>query len=121
MKICIPSMDNNGLFSEISVHFGKSPYFTILDVKDNKIEEIEVIESEGRHAGGKKTLAEIIIQSKPDVLLCANLGSKALQMFNKEDIKIYVGASGNVKNTFEEWKNDNLKRADETMVCKDGN
>ena len=121
MIICIPSMDKEGLFSEISVHFGKSPYFTILDVKDNKIEEIEVIKSEGKHTGGKKTPAEIIIQSKPDVLLCANLGSKAIQMLNKEGVKIFIGASGDVENTFEEWKNNNLEPADEKTVCIEGN
>jgi predicted Fe-Mo cluster-binding NifX family protein len=121
MIICIPSMDNKGLLSEISVHFGKSPFFTILDVKDDKIDEIEVIKSEGRHTGGKKTPAEIIIQSKPDVLLCANLGSKAIQMLNKEGVKIFTGASGNVENTFKEWKNDNLQLADEKTACMEGN
>jgi predicted Fe-Mo cluster-binding NifX family protein len=121
MIICIPSMDDKGLFSEISVHFGKSPYFTILDVEDNKIKEIKVIKSEGKHAGGKKTPAEIIIQLKPDVLLCANLGSKAIQMLNKEGVKIFAGASGNVENTFEEWKNNNLQLADEKTSCMKGN
>jgi predicted Fe-Mo cluster-binding NifX family protein len=33
MVISIPRMDNQGLFSEISIHVGKSPYFTLLDVK----------------------------------------------------------------------------------------
>lgn len=112
-------MDNQGLSSEISIHFGKSPYFTLLDVKNNQIEEIEVIKSLGRHEGGKMTAAEIIIQSKTDVLLCANLGSKAIQMLNESGAKIYVGAFGTVENTFEEWKNGNLHLADETSACKE--
>lgn len=121
MIICIPTMDSEGLFSEISVHFGKSPYFTLLDIKDNKIEKIEIIKNIGRHEGGKKTPAEIIIQSKPDILLCANLGSKAVQMLNKNNVKIFVGASEDVENTFEEWKNDNLQLADGKTVCIEGN
>jgi predicted Fe-Mo cluster-binding NifX family protein len=119
MIIAIPSMDNKALSSEISMHFGKSPYFTILDVKNNQIEEIEVIKSSGRHEGGKMTAAEIIVQSKADVLLCANLGSKAVEMLNKSGAKIYVGAFGTVENTFVEWKNGNLKLADENSTCKE--
>jgi len=48
------------------------------------------------------TAAEIIIQSKTDVLLYANLGSKAVQMLNERKAKIYVGVFGMVENTFEE-------------------
>jgi predicted Fe-Mo cluster-binding NifX family protein len=121
IKISIPSMDNQALSSEISIHFGKSPYFTILDVKNNQIEKIEVIKSLGKHEGGKMTAAEIIIQSKADVLLCANLGSKAVEMLNERGVKIYAGAFGTVENTFEEWKNGNLHLADENSACKEHN
>jgi len=38
MIISVSHMDNHGLFSEISIHFGKSPYFTLLDVKNNQRE-----------------------------------------------------------------------------------
>ncbi len=121
MIISVPSMDNQGLSSEISIHFGKSPYFTILNVKNNQIEEIEVIKSLGRHEGGKMTAAEIVIQSKADVLLCANLGSKAVEMLNENGVKIYVGAFGTVENTFEQRKNGNLQHADEKSSCKEHN
>ena len=119
MLIGMPSMDNQGLSSKISMHFGKSPYFTILDIKDDQIGEIQVIPNLGRHEGGKMTAAEIINQSKADVLLCANLGSKAVDMLNKNGIKIYVGAFGTVENTFEEWKKGNLDLADEKSACKE--
>lgn len=120
IRMCVPSMDSKGLSSEISIHFGKSPYFTILSVKDNKIEEIEVFESLGKHNGGNMTPAEIIIQSQADMLLCANLGSKAVQMLRQSGIKIFVGASDTVGNTFEEWKNDKLHFADENSGCIEG-
>jgi predicted Fe-Mo cluster-binding NifX family protein len=119
--ICIPSMDNQKLSSEISIHFGKSPYFNILGVEDNEIKEIDVLESLGKHLGGSMTPAEIISHSKANILLCANLGSKAVQMLSNGGIKVFVGASGTVKNTFEEWKSGNLHLADENSSCMKGN
>jgi len=113
-------MDSQGLSSEISIHFGKSPYFTLLGVKDKEIEEIEVIESLGKHKGGNMTPAEIIIQSQVDMLLCANLGSKAVQMLQQSGVKIFVGASGTVENIIEEWKTDKLHLADENSGCIEG-
>ncbi len=120
IKICVPCMDSQGLSSEISIHFGKSPYFTLLGVKDKEIEEIEVIESLGKHKGGNMTPAEIIIQSQVDMLLCANLGSKAVQMLQQSGVKIFVGASGTVENIIEEWKTDKLHLADENSGCIEG-
>jgi predicted Fe-Mo cluster-binding NifX family protein len=118
--ICVPSMDSHGLSSEISLHFGKSPYFTLLGVKNNEIKEIKVLESLGKHLGGRMTSAEIISQSKADILLCASLGSKAVQMLRNEGIKIFVGASGTVENTFEKWRGGNLHLADENSSCVEG-
>lgn len=118
ISICIPSLDDQGLSSEISNHFGKSPYFTLLIIDGTKIEKIDVIKSLGMHEGGRLTPAEIINQFNSDVLLCANLGSKAVQLLHQYGIKVFVGASGTVENTFEEWKKDNLRLADDESVCK---
>jgi predicted Fe-Mo cluster-binding NifX family protein len=112
-------MDNSGLSAEISMHFGKSPYFAILKVENNRIEEVKVLETLGRHGGGNITPAEMLVQSNADILLCANLGSKAIKMLRDERIKILVGATGNVNDTFEKWKSDNLRLADENSVCKE--
>ena len=37
MRIAIPCSNNNGLESEISMHFGRSPYYAFVDVEGNKI------------------------------------------------------------------------------------
>jgi predicted Fe-Mo cluster-binding NifX family protein len=113
-------MESTGLFSEISTHFGKTPYFTILDVENEEIKTIEIEKIESRHAGGKQTPAEIVIKLNPDVVLCANLGLKAVEMLKENGIKIFVGASGTVENTFKAFINDQLKLANENTVCTDG-
>lgn len=120
MKLCIPSMESKGLFSEISAHFGKTPYFTILDVENEAIKSIEIKKIESRHADGKKTPAEIILEINPDIVLCANLGLKAVSMLKEHGITIYVGASGTVENTYNDFMNDKLKPGNESTVCMEG-
>ena len=120
VKICVPSMESTGLLSEISTHFGKTPYFTILEVENEEIKTIEIKKIESRHAGGKKTPAEIIIEINPDVVLCANLGLKAVEMLKEHGITINVGASGTVENTFNDFINGKLKLGTENTVCMEG-
>ncbi|MCB1196135.1 NifB/NifX family molybdenum-iron cluster-binding protein, partial [bacterium] len=38
MKICIPTVTNNGIDSKISGHFGSSPYFVVYNTADSALE-----------------------------------------------------------------------------------
>ena len=95
------------------MHFGKTPYFTFINVEDGKIKDINVIESIGKHSGGAKTPAEIILGSGVDVLICGSLGPKAVSLLRKNGIKIFSGASGKVDGAFKKWKLGRLSLADE--------
>ena len=53
--IGIPSINEGGLLSEISMHFGRTPYFTIIKFENDEIKEINTIELVGKHSGGSKT------------------------------------------------------------------
>jgi predicted Fe-Mo cluster-binding NifX family protein len=111
--IGIPTLNEGGLLSEISMHFGRSPYFTIIKFENNEIKEISAIEILGKHSGGSKTPAEIALNSGVDVLICGNLGPKAVSMISENGIEVYSGASGKVKDAFKAWKNGMLQLADE--------
>ncbi len=87
------------------MHFGKTPYFTFIKFENGEINGINVIESVGKHKGGSKTPAEIIMDSKADVLICGNLGSKAISMLRNNEIEVFSGgSSGKVRDAIKEWK-----------------
>lgn len=117
--ICIPTLNEGGLLSEISMHFGKSSYFTFIKLENGEIKEINVIESTGKHNGGSKTPAEIIIDSGADVLICGGLGIKAISMLHDDEIEVFSGASGKVRDVIKEWKIGFLPIANEN-VCRNG-
>jgi predicted Fe-Mo cluster-binding NifX family protein len=116
--ICIPSQDERGLLSNISMHFGKTPYLTYIKLEDGEIKDIKVIESFGKHMGGSSTPAQIILGLKVDVLICGNLGSKAISMLNGNGMDIFSGASGKVKDALSEWKIGNLSVAGDNSCDK---
>ena len=111
--IGIPTLDEGGLLSEISMHFGRTPYFTIIKFENDEIKDIHAIEIIGKHIGGSKTPAEIALNSGLDVLICGNLGPKAVSMLQDSGMEVYSGASGNVKDAFNAWKTGMLQLADE--------
>jgi predicted Fe-Mo cluster-binding NifX family protein len=118
--ICVPSLDKNGLKGEISQHFGKTPYFVLIKWENDKIENSQVLESNGKHGGGQMTPGEFMVGSGANTLLCGNLGPKAIQMLQKARIKVYVGASGTVLEAVQDWTEGKLKQADMDSACSDG-
>ncbi len=117
--ICIPTQDEGGLLSSISIHFGKTPYFTLVEIEDGEIKEINVIENAGKHMGGIREAANIILDLKVNVLICGGLGAKAVSLLCDGGVEVFSGASGKVKDVINEWKVGFLSATDENF-CKNG-
>ncbi|HNS25266.1 MAG: NifB/NifX family molybdenum-iron cluster-binding protein [Euryarchaeota archaeon] len=120
ISICIPVMENLGISSSISQHFGKTPYFALIKLENDEIKDLEVVKSLGRHAGGTMTPAEAVSNTKAQVLVCGNLGSKAIQMLGEKGILVYVGASGTVETALKQLQDGVLSLADDSAACSEG-
>jgi predicted Fe-Mo cluster-binding NifX family protein len=111
--IGIPTLNEGGLHSEISMHFGRTPYLTVIKFENDEIKDTKVIEIRGKHSGGSNTPAEIISNAGVDVLISGNLGPKAVSMLSDSGIEVFSGASGKVEDAFDAWKSGMLQLADE--------
>lgn len=94
--------------------FWKTSYFTFIKFENGKIKGINVIKSTGKHNGGSKAPAEIILDSRANVLICGGLGSKALYLLRNDGVEVFSGTSGKVKEIFKEWKMGMLPVADKS-------
>lgn len=115
MKVGVPSMGDKGLEEEISQHFGRGPTFTIYDTET---EEVEIIPNTSEHRGGKGKPPELLAEKGIDVMLCSNLGRRAIAMFEEFDIQVYSGAGGKVKDAIEAWGEGDLKEATKESGCR---
>lgn len=101
--ICIPTLDDGGLLSRISMHFGKAPYFTFIRLENGKIKEINVIENAGKQ-GSSGISAEIMVNYGVDVIICSGLDEKAMSILGGSGVEVFSGASGRVRDAIGEWK-----------------
>ena len=92
MKIAISSTGES-LESEIDAKFGRCPYFLIVEIEGKEIKEVKAIENiaAGQRGGAGITSAEIIAKEKVEAVITANLGPRALSVFEQFGIKIYQG------------------------------
>ena len=115
MNICLPTVDNNGLDSPVSSHFGKASLFAIVDGETNAI---RFVQNSGQHHGGSMPPAEIIGKEDVDVVLCGGLGVKAVHLFEQQGIHVYCNASGTVADALKAYTTGTLPEATDATACQ---
>ena len=114
MKICIPTMGQNGLDNIVGEHFGRVPTYTTVDLDTN---EVKVIPNTSEHMGGQGQPPEIMVREGVDVMICQGLGRRAITMFEEFGIEVYIGASGTVRDAVTAFKQGRLQKANVNDAC----
>lgn len=111
MKIAISAQTNNNLESTIAQHFGRCPFFAMVELEDKAIKNIELIENPffASHEVGE--VPNFIRELKADVMISGGMGGRAIQFFKDFGIGVYTGANGSVKETIEKYVQGQLNEA----------
>jgi len=113
MKVCIPTY-KGGLDDYVCEHFGRAESFTIYDTETG---EVKVVRNTSEHFGGIGRPPELIRAAGADAVICSGMGAKAIALFKSFGIKVYMGASGRVRDAIDQFLAGKLVEADESMGC----
>lgn len=94
---------NNG---EIFQHFGHTEYFKIYEIQDGKIQESQVVSTNGQ---GHGALAGFLKEQGVTSLICGGIGSGAKNALADADILVYGGVSGNADEAVKALLNGTLQ------------
>ncbi|MFW6040256.1 MAG: NifB/NifX family molybdenum-iron cluster-binding protein [Thermoplasmatota archaeon] len=117
MRVSIPCMGDDGLKERISSHFGRAPYFAIFDIET---EDLRFVPNESEHMGGSGKPPRIMDEEDVDIMLTANLGRRAIALFEEIGIKVYCGAEGTIQETLDQWEEGKLEEATKNKACEQG-
>lgn len=108
MRIAVSVETNNGLDSVVAHHFGRCPYFVIVDVDGSAVKAVEVVANPyyGAHQPGQ--VPGFIKQHEADVMLSGGMGGRAIQFFQQYGIQPATGANGTVRAALESYLGGDL-------------
>lgn len=95
MKIAV-TYDNGNVFQ----HFGKTEFFKVYEVEDNKVVSSEVIGSNGT---GHGALAGLLADRNVDVLICGGIGGGAQAALAEAGVELCAGAEGDTDQAVEAY------------------
>lgn len=114
MRIVIPVLDESGLDAQLSRHFGRAPYFAILDLDENGlVKEQKTVPNKSEHFGGRGRPANSILQLKPNVLITYGLGPRALSLFQNAKVAVLRANADTVRDLIKAYSKDELEELTE--------
>lgn len=117
MRVSIPCMGDNGMEEKVSSHFGRAPMFAIYNTDT---EELSFVPNKSEHMGGSGKPPRIMEEENVDIMLTANLGRRAISMFEDIGINVFCGARGSISDTLEMWRDNQLEEATKSNACERG-
>lgn len=85
MKVCIPTVSAAGLQARISPHFGRSPFYAIVDVEAGTAESVPNPRSSGCAGAG---FAATIVALGADTVICRRMGGHALAALTGGGVRV---------------------------------
>ena len=95
MKIAV-AYDNGNIFQ----HFGRTEFFKVYEVEDDKVISSEVIGSNGV---GHGALAGLLAEQSVDVLICGGIGGGAQAALTEAGVELCAGAQGDADQAVEAY------------------
>lgn len=114
MKIAVTSTGNT-LNSPIDPRFGRCQFFVFVDPETMEFEAAENTAMMASGGAGPQA-AQFIANRGAEAVLTGNVGPNAVSSLAAAGIKIFVGATGTVRETINLFKNGQLQAVGEATV-----
>ncbi|MBN2352421.1 MAG: NifB/NifX family molybdenum-iron cluster-binding protein [Spirochaetales bacterium] len=120
-RVAVPSLGKGGLECRRSGHFGHCDAFTIVDIKEGKIDGVSAIPNAEHSQGGCLVPVDLLAAQKVNALIAGGMGMRPLMGFQDAGIDVYFdSANPGVKEAVEALLAGSLEKMTENHVCGGG-
>ena len=102
-RIALACEDDQGLDGQMSQHFGRCPYYLIVDVEGDEIKKTDSVNNPyyNNHVPGM--VPQFINEQAVNVMIAGGMGPRAIDMFSNLGMEVVTGAIGNVGNVLQAY------------------
>lgn len=97
MRLAFSSQDDKGLDSRIAPHFGRCPYFILVDLDGEEIKTVSGITNPFYPDHEPGMVPNFIREQEADIMISGGMGGRAIAFFREFGIQTATGAAGTVQ------------------------
>ena len=112
-RIIVPTANQEGINAQIAEHFGRAPYYTVVDLDNGEVVKVKTVSNTSEHVGGTGSAHDQIYQLQPNVLIAYGMGPRGLITFQTNGIKVLKANADTVKAVIAAYKEGKLEELKE--------
>ena len=120
-KIAIPTNDANGMKGKRSEHFGHCPFFTLIDIDNASIIDVNTVVNEPHRPGGCQSVVKLLQENKVSTVVTTGMGNGPFNKLNNTAIRVLFADKKiypDVQSVIDGLLNQSLQPFGLTHLCK---
>jgi predicted Fe-Mo cluster-binding NifX family protein len=111
MRVAVSADDSRGLDSVVSPHFGRCPYYVLVDLEGREVAGVSAVENPYYRQHQPGQVPAFIDSQGAQVMLAGGMGRRAIALFQQYGIEAVTGAAGTVRRALEQYLGGALQGA----------
>lgn len=108
-RLIIPVEDKSGLDAKVAEHFGRAPYYAVIDLDEKgKTLTVKTEPNTNEHMGGTGHPHDSLLTLKPTAIVARGMGPGGLQSFQGAGVTVLKAVDDTVKATLASFKEGKL-------------
>jgi len=113
-RVIVPVEDQKGLNARLAEHFGRAPYYAVVDFDENgKDANVKTVPNVGEHAGGMGYSHDNILEYQPKAIIVYGMGPRGLITFQNAGVAVLKANANTVGEVVAAYREDKLQELTE--------
>ena len=108
-RIVIPVQDETGLQVRLAQHFGRAPFYAVVDLdENNKLVDFKTELNRGEHVGGTGHPHEHLLSLQPNIFVVYGMGPGCLRSLQSTGVRVLKAVGNTAEDIIEQFKKGQL-------------
>jgi predicted Fe-Mo cluster-binding NifX family protein len=114
VRIVIPVINEAGLDAQLSEHFGRTPYFAVVELDEKKqVVNQKTVPNVGEHFGGSGRRADFILELRPSVIITYGMGPRGISIYQDARVAVLRANANTVRQVIAAYIKNELEELTE--------
>ena len=117
-RIAVPAASQDGLNAYLAEHFGRAPYFAVVDLNQNgEIVNVKTVPNVEHYTGRMGQPHDVVLNLQPNAIITYGMGRRGIASFQAVGIAIFRANANTVSEVIAAYKENKLQEL--TEGCHD--
>lgn len=114
-RIVIPVLDESGLDAKLSEHFGRAPYFAVVEIDESgRVKSQKTVSNIGEHFGGSGQRGDFILGLRPNAIIAYGMGPRGINIYQGAQVAVLRANANSVRKVIEAYSRNELEELTES-------